>query len=107
MTNTLSECPYCKRPADERGNIFHVGGCTALQAMDMNRLQYDVLQAELANVASRNREIERLRKGLNDAAYALFQIKRMLPEAIVEHSKTAYDKASAVLDGDAIEPVKS
>jgi len=31
MTKKLSECPYCKRPADENGSIFHVGGCTALQ----------------------------------------------------------------------------
>ncbi len=49
-------------------------------------------------------EMERLRAALKAAAYALFQIKRMVPEAIAEHAKQAYDKASAVLDGDADEP---
>lgn len=48
MTKTLSECPYCKRPADERGGINHVGGCTALQDVPMNRLQYDILRGNLS-----------------------------------------------------------
>jgi len=47
MTKKLSECPYCKRPADEHGGINHVGGCTGLQDVPMNRLQYDIRQAEI------------------------------------------------------------
>lgn len=39
------ECPYCKRPADEEGGIWHVSGCAGLEKVEMNRLQYDALVA--------------------------------------------------------------
>jgi hypothetical protein len=45
-------------------------------------------------------EIGKLRKALYDASYALFQIKRMVPEAIPAFARAEYDKACAVLDGD-------
>ena len=45
-------------------------------------------------------KIERLRAALNEAAYALFQIKRMQPDAVREFASDAHTKACAVLDGD-------
>ena len=43
-------------------------------------------------------EIKRLRAALNEAAYALFQIKRMVPDAIPQFASAAHEKACAVLD---------
>jgi len=43
---------------------------------------------------------------LNRAAYALFQIKRMAPEAIVEFAKAEHEAACKVLDGEPPEPPK-
>lgn len=42
-TALIKECPYCKRPADPEGSIYHVGGCAGLETVTMNRLQYDAL----------------------------------------------------------------
>lgn len=81
MTKKQTECPYCQRPADDAGSIFHVGGCTALQEIPMNRLQYDLLQAE----------IQRLRAAL---------------EAILDHSycRTSKQVAAEALAESAHEP---
>jgi predicted nucleic acid-binding Zn-ribbon protein len=61
------------------------------------RSQYKSLREQLAE---RDAEIARLHKGLCDASYALFQIKRMVDvtNAIREHSVAATDKANAILD---------
>lgn len=42
------ECPYCKKPADSDGSIFHAGGCRGLDDIKMTRLQYDSLVARTA-----------------------------------------------------------
>jgi hypothetical protein len=59
------ECPYCKRSVDEHGGINHVGGCTGLQDIPMNRLQYDILRGNLSlaeeGLASYALEVERLK----------------------------------------------
>lgn len=39
----LTECPYCKRPADSDGSIWHAGGCAGLEKVDINRLEYERL----------------------------------------------------------------
>jgi hypothetical protein len=39
----LTACPYCKRPADSDGGIFHLGGCAGLEKVELSRLQYDSL----------------------------------------------------------------
>ncbi len=78
MAKKLSECPYCKRPADERGGINHVGGCTGLQEIFLNRLQYDGLQTEITHLrgnlslaeeglASAMQEIKTLHAGRDNA----------------------------------------
>lgn len=42
--------------------------------------------------------IEKLQTALNDAAYALFEIKRLQPEAIKDHAAAAHAKACEVLN---------
>lgn len=45
-------------------------------------------------------ENKRLREGMKAAAYALFEIKRMQPDAIKAHAAEAHEKACAVLDAE-------
>lgn len=38
-----SECPYCQRPVDSQGGIYHVSDCAGLKEVVLNQLQYDAL----------------------------------------------------------------
>lgn len=38
------ECPYCKQPEDSEGCTFHAAGCAGLEAVVLNRLQFDALR---------------------------------------------------------------
>ena len=58
---------------------------------------FDRLVRERDAFEKRVRELD---AALNAAAYALFQIKRMVPEYVIEHSKKAYDAACVVLNGE-------
>lgn len=44
----MSECPYCKRPADRQGGILHEAGCAGLETVEINRLQFDALLSRTA-----------------------------------------------------------
>ena len=52
------------------------------------RLERDILSAER----------ERLRIGLDKAAYALFEIKRLVPEAVREYASDAHVAACVILN---------
>lgn len=45
------------------------------------------------------KEIETLRAALNDAAWAIFQMKRMQPDAIRQFASDAHTKACDAIDG--------
>lgn len=46
---TLPECPYCKRPADSEGGIFHATGCEGLEDAGITMLQlYTMMQSRPA-----------------------------------------------------------
>lgn len=81
MTKKLSECPYCKRPADERGGINHVGGCTGLQTVSMNRLQYDGLQDEIKRQRAEIRSLDQANGG------ALREIERLTRDMVALQSQ--------------------
>jgi hypothetical protein len=57
----------------------------------------DIDDLPIITIAS---ELTRLRAGLDRAAYALFQIKRMKPEAVRAFAEDAHAKACNVLDGE-------
>lgn len=49
MLADKSACPYCERPADGDGSIFHANGCAGLESVELNRLQYDALVSRAAD----------------------------------------------------------
>lgn len=42
-TAHLTNCRYCRHPAQADGSIFHEAGCDGLETVRLNRLQYDAL----------------------------------------------------------------
>jgi hypothetical protein len=51
-------------------------------------------------LTEKEKECERMWLGLDRAAYALFQIKRMVPEAIHDFAAKSHEKACAILDNE-------
>jgi len=100
LTKKLSECPYCKRPADEHGGINHVGGCTGLQDVPMNRLQYDILQAEITQLRG---NLSLAEEGLAAATQEIEHLKAyqlQMNEILKENAQLRNDLTAVGLERD-------
>ncbi len=74
MTKTLSECPYCNRPACEDGSILHATPCAGLETVDLNRLQFDNFMRAYEENAQLRGNLSLAEEGL---ASAMQEIERL------------------------------